>query len=117
MKLPRLLVAAALSLLVGACANMANAIGAGYLTLDTLADTAYAECANPTPQDPCAETSLLTTQQARDIGDELQRAKDALDDANRAYDAGEAALAGDKLELANAVLQSVKATLTARGIE
>ena len=99
------------------CASMANSIGAAALSVDTLATVAQRECDNPTPQDGCSPSSLLSTQDAREIRRHLQRAQDAVVDANETLNAGNAAGAGDKLGVARAMLASVESILKRRGVE
>lgn len=114
--LPMLAALLVISFGLAGCANLANGIGAAALSIDTIADSVADECANPTPQQGCVSTSLITTAQAREVKKALQEGQDAVVDANAALNAGNKAEAGNKLGIAQAIIASVKATLNRRGV-
>lgn len=99
------------------CATTADGIGAAALSIDTTANIIADECGNPTPQDGCLPTSLITTQQAYEARVKLQEAQDLVLAANAALVAGEGAEASGSLSQAQAVLASIKATLISLGVE
>ncbi len=104
-------------LALSGCTTLKDSIGAAALTIDTLAESAADECANPTPQHGCVEDSAITTAEAIFVRQQLQVGQDALVDANTALNAGDKASAGNWLEQAQSVIDAVKRILTSRGVQ
>ena len=112
-----MVVLACLILLLNACANLSNGLGAAYVSIETMADVIQMECGNTEPGGPCVSTSLLDRGDVDSMKVDLQLAKDAVDDANRIYNAGDASAATDRLSAAQAVLASLRTALEIRGVE
>lgn len=106
-----------LILLLNACTNLSNGIGAAYVSIETMAETIQMECGNAVPGGPCVSTSMLDRGDVDSMKVDLQRAKDAVDDANRIYNSGDSQAAVGQLEAAQAVLASLRAALEIRGVE
>lgn len=104
-------------LFIAGCTNLSNGIGAAYVSIETIAETIQMECGNTEPGGPCVSTSLLDRGDVDSMKTDLQRAKYAVDDANRVYNAGNPAAATDYLSTAQAVLSSLRTALEIRGVE
>lgn len=111
------ILAVLLVVLMASCANLSTSIGAAYVSIETAAETIQLECGNEVPGGPCRDTSMLDRGDVDSMKVDLQIAKDAVDDANRVYNAGESGLARGHLETAQAVLATLRTALEIRGIE
>jgi hypothetical protein len=104
----------ALVLVLSGCASVpsfTDAIGVGYLTVDTLAVSVHEACGNELPGGPCADGAPLTTEQKESAREALETALNLLDDARWLYATGETDLAGDRLLQARALLRGVEIVL------
>lgn len=106
-----------LGLLLSACVSLSAGIGAAYVSIETMAETIQLECGNAEPGGDCVSTSLLERADVDRMKTELQRAKDAVDDANRIFNAGNPGEAVDHLDTARTVLAGVRTVLESRGVQ
>lgn len=97
--------------------NLANSIGFAQVSIETMAETIQQECGNAEPGGDCLPTSLLDRGDVDSMKVDLQLAKDAVDDANRVYNAGDAAGAADHLQAAQAILATLRTALEVRGVQ
>jgi hypothetical protein len=103
-------------LLLAGCASVpsfTDALGVGYLAVDSLALLAFELCANEVPGGTCRENAPISTEQKDAAREALERALGMLDDARFLYAAGEVADAADRLQQARAVLRGVETLLEA----
>jgi hypothetical protein len=101
----------ALALLLAGCASVpsfSDALGVGYLTVDTLAVAVFEACGNKMPGGECAYGAPIATEQKDRARSALQEALDILDEARWLYAIGEAETAGDRLQQARALLRGVE---------
>ena len=104
-------------LFLAACAtNLGNAIGASYLTIQTVADTIKQECGNTVPDGPCTFDSVISTEEKNRYKGMLSAALDDIDAANGLYKAGDVFEAGNYLDVASGVLQEIERQLVERGV-
>lgn len=96
--------------------HMSNLIGDAYATIETLASVVLLECGNTEPGGDCVVTSLLDRGDVNAITEDLQRAYDAVAEADRLYSLGQTAQAIDSLEAAQTVIAALKATLRLREV-
>lgn len=107
-------------LLLSGCGSLGirsfgDALGAAYLTIDTVADAVWQECQNAVSDGPCVPESAISTEDKQQAKQLLTDALMLVDEARILYVAGSVDLAGDRLLAANAILDAVEQLLIARG--
>ena len=98
-------------LLLSGCAsyNFADALGAGYATVDTLAETALELCAAETIGGPC--TGPLPTDARDEVRAQLTTALEYLDQARGLQVDGSGDLAQQRIEQSRVILRAVATAL------
>lgn len=109
-----------LALFVGTgCATTSfnDQLGAAYVSIDTVADAAYALCGNTVPDGACADGSVISTGEKNQIKRELQAALRGLDLARALKSEGDGELAQMRLDSARGFLRAAQKYLEAREAE
>lgn len=96
--------------------SVSDSIGAAYASITSLAETIQLECGNTVPGGECRAGSVLDRGDVNSMRDDLQRAKSAVDEANRLYLIGQGGEAGDHLTVARTILGSLRAALELREV-
>ena len=91
--------------------NVGEALDSMYVAIETLAETVAEECGTNVAGTACAQTSLISTDDALRARAELQQAKDITDQASVLHALGERAAAMEQIEGARLLLTAVKKIL------
>lgn len=113
----RWIVAILLTLAIAGCASIPDAIGGGYVSIETVADVIRAECGNDSPGGECRPGSTLDRGDVDSMRDDLQRAKNALDESNRLYNTGDIDGSMSSLQVAQTILSTLRSALELRGVD
>lgn len=94
--------------------SIADAIVVTSADIRSAAQVVKSLCGNTVENGPCAAGSLISTETKDSFKRSLQSALDLVASANRLRAAGNAAAAGDKLALADAIILALQAEITRR---
>lgn len=103
-----------LSVILSGCASVggfSDALGAAYLTADSLAVTVSELCGQAEARGDCVDGAPLSTAQKELARARLLEALEALDTARLLYAEGSADIAGDRLQEARRLLSVVEGLL------